>query len=186
VVRQRDEGESLAGSGPGLTASGAILASVEDSSSKSTVKRLAAHDAVLNRVFDASRIGPDRHPLRLPGDIGAIERMLSLHDDIRFVALDPLGACSDIPVTSPRIRLVIDELREVAERREVAVLLSCHMTKTTGELAGHAELENSARSILVVANGEIRAVKESYAPVWPQQPAVVFELGAGGRIRWAS
>jgi AAA domain len=158
----------------------AILAACEDKSSKSTIQRLMASHADLDRVIDASRIGPGGTPLRLPRDIPALRRICVLRPEVRLICLDPLGACAN--PRSPAIREVIEELRDVAEEREVAVVVTCHPTKDGETVAGSQELSNAARSVLI-ADGELRAIKSSYAGL--DQPPVTYELSETGAIRFA-
>jgi hypothetical protein len=160
----------------------AILAATEDKSSLATIQRLNNNHADTDRVLDASKIGPGGSAFRLPRDIPALRRICTLRPEVRLICLDPLGACSDIPVRSPRIREVIDALRDLAEEREVAVVLTCHPTKA-GEIAGSQELSNAARSILLADAGQLTVIKSSYAGV--NQPPVTYELSETGAIRFA-
>lgn len=138
---------------PGMDAAeptGVIMISPEDSAECSTGWRLDAAGADGKLVYDMSET--------TAGDF-LVERDLSRAMSVVAEApfgvglmwIDPLSSATEISLSSPKVRRhVMKPLMRFAEQTGVAVVAVAHTTKA-GILGGSKELQNCARSVLLLS-----------------------------------
>lgn len=183
---------------------GVLMLTSEDSHAAVLRPRLEAAGAAPDRVFvmtevSSVRDGATRH-VALSEHLDAIETACERHD-VRLLMVDPvmsfIGGAVDA-YSDYGVRQCLDGLAPLAQRRDLAVLLVRHFTKSrTGSAMHHGSgsiaFSGLARSVLEVDETDdgrvLASVKRNYGPA----PAAVrygFVEVAGplgepvGRIEW--
>jgi AAA domain len=112
-----------------------LIVNVEDGIEDTIVPRLKAHGADLSRIFIFSSVPDDRggtRLLELPQDIVILENKV-IERDISLVIIDPvltmLGGDSN---KDQDARKALTPIRDLAERRGVAVVCIRHLNKSVG------------------------------------------------------
>jgi hypothetical protein len=134
----------------------ALFLTSEDSIAKTVRPRLEAAGANLDRVLTQK---PDASELLLPGAVKIIEAIVR-GSGARVVVLDPLNAyldANEINVNREQdVRQALKPLRDLAERRNLAIIGLRHLSKNTDKPSlyrggGSIGLAAIARSVVLVA-----------------------------------
>jgi putative DNA primase/helicase len=121
----------------------ALMLISEDDLADTIVPRLTVAGADKERVYFATQTiyGEKRSERRisLETDIGALEKMLAAHPQIKIVVVDPLGSyIGKLKKNADEdMRWVLSELKEMAERMGVAVISIDHFNKNVEQSAIH-------------------------------------------------
>ena len=124
-----------------------MLVTSEDDPSLSTVWRLQAAGADLERVYDVT------DDFTLPDSLPGLREDMEAIGDVRLVVIDPLAAVSSIPITSGnvRIRKYLTQPLERFARDSGASVVVIHHTVKSGRTAGSKAITDAARMVLRVA-----------------------------------
>lgn len=130
-----------------------LLANAEEDLQHTLVPRLWAAGADLDLVFAPH----EDKDLSLPEDIDYIEQMIVQHE-AKLLIIDPLMAYLSSTLNSNQdqhIRQALTPLKMIAEKHGVAVLIICHINKSSGASAGNrvggsAGIRNTARRLFFV------------------------------------
>jgi hypothetical protein len=186
----------------GCVPGGVVLASAEDGAADTTVPRLIAAGADLERVAIIDGVnGPQGiEPISLPEHVEEISQAAE-RVNAKLVVVDPLMAFLGAGTNSFRdqdVRRVLRPLSEMADRTGVTILIIRHLNKSTGGSAlyrggGSIGIIGAARLGLLVApdpeddTRRILAVSKSNLAAKPQ--SLSYELVSFGdhgaaRIGW--
>jgi hypothetical protein len=136
---------------------GVVVCPFEDDFSKVVIPRLRAAGADLDRVVGLTSVtdGKKSQPLRFPEDIRHLEAAIN-QVAAGLVIIDPLMAVVS-GTTNPnhdRVRLVLLELKELAERTQATILGVRHFKKGEAKAlykgAGNIAILGTARAALMV------------------------------------
>lgn len=177
-----------------LAPGGAVIISLEESTTQTVAPRLLAAQADLTRVIDLSKVkrtvkhpgDPVRSPFMLPDDLPILERAIKrVHASL--VVIDPL-----MSVVNPRIstfrnqsaRQVITTFQDYAERLGVAVLIVNHFTKggkgdPLNAMAGSKGFSDVVRELWVFdvdgSNPKQRVLTNYKHSLGPDVPQIVLQ-----------
>jgi hypothetical protein len=138
-----------------------LIVNGEDPKDTVLVPRLMAAGADLSRIELISTIvkdGDERFGLNLRQDLKGIERLVDKTPEAKLLILDPINAFlgGTDAHRDVDIRSVLGPLAELAERRDIAIVMVCHNRKSTEGspmdlVMGSRGYAGAARSILFVA-----------------------------------
>ena len=174
---------------------GALLILGEDHLESVVVPRLIAARTARCRVraYDASTAGEE--PLRLPKDIGTIEREAA-EVQARLIVIDPIAAFFDGNIHSDQsVRKVMGPLTALAERTGASVVIVRHLNKAGGRPlyrgGGSIGIIAAARSGLLVARSPadpdqriLAQFKSSYGRTARSLAFAVRDKNSASTIEW--
>ncbi len=127
-------------------ASKALYCSAEDAPAKTLLPRFVANNAcsakigfpkgVVKKSTEPESEGetkPEKERSWNLLDTSLLEKCLNANPEIRFVVIDPIGSYvggSTDTYRDNEVRHVLNPLKELAEKRELAVILICHLGKS--------------------------------------------------------
>jgi putative DNA primase/helicase len=169
-----------------------IILSAEDGDADTTVPRLMAAGAILNRVHIVSSVcdlsGAGRRTFNLEADLNLLDRTIDALRDVLAVIIDPVSAYMGKVDThnNSEVRGVLERVAELATRKHVAVLVSTHITKSNVGRALHRFIGSiafvaAARTAFLVAEDPDdpgrRLFLHAKNNLAPRQPGLAFRLG---------
>jgi len=172
---------------PGING-GVLLLLAEDSLEKTTLQRLEAAGADLDRVATIQR------QVLLPDDLKLVKRAIS-QVKARLVIVDPLMAFLALDANGDqRVRRALTPLKRAAERANAAVVLVRHLTKRGGSHAlyrgsGSIGIIAATRSALLIGRDpedpDMRVLVQTKSNLGPIAPSLLFEPveAANGAVR---
>lgn len=178
-----------------------LICNVEDGEADTTVPRLKANGADLDRVLMFSTVPDGRggeRLLDLPGDIPMLEELMVEHE-IRLLILDPVMTMLGADANKDQdARKALSPLKDVAERTGAAVTLIRHLNKSVGLKAiqrggGNMGLIGVARAGLFFAahpdDEDLNVVATHKANLAPPAPSLAYqivnsEVHGAPRIEW--
>lgn len=163
-----------------------VILSSEDSNADTVLPRLQALGADLNRVhyWDCSE---GERMFRLPTNLGDLNKLLD-HTAARLVVIDPIVAFLEPSVqiyNDQSVRLALEPLRVLAERRSCAVKMVRHINKSPNVQAifrggGSIGFLAACRTAWLVANDPLDPNRKILAQVKnnlaPPQPSLAYQI----------
>jgi len=188
------QGDVMPDGTPGTKPCNVVIVGLEDSPEASAVHRLAAANAALGRVYDASET-PSGKPFDLTEDLPWLRELVDQVGGARLVIVDTLSAASPVSLTAVATvrRKLLIPLRDFARDTGAAVLVLHHLTKA-GEIAGSRGIVDGAQQILRLtrddADPRIRSLQVVKSNVVRDDgPALRFTLTGEGKdtsLAWLS
>jgi hypothetical protein len=139
-----------------MPAAGVVLLQNEDSPGNTVKPRLIAAGADLSRILAYDKKQFADQPIHFPDDIALIEDVVAEHK-VSLIVVDPFfDFLRGDPNSGQNVRKVLLPLSDLAERRNLAVLLVRHLTKHDSGNAlyrgsGSIGIVGAARSALLAA-----------------------------------
>lgn len=171
-----------------------VFLSAEDSLRQTIRPRLDAAGADVRKIHALTMVkgrGGRKRSFTLANDLPALDRLLGRLADVRLVVIDPINAYlggADGHKDSD-IRGMLAPLKEIAERRDCAVLIVMHMNKSGGNKAmyrgnGSLAFIASARVAWLVtpdqADRSRRLILPIKANVIPGPAGIAYRIGDRG------
>jgi putative DNA primase/helicase len=147
MVCQLTTGKPLYGSTDALPPCEVLILAGEDEADDTIVPRLQADGADLTKIHivqavaaqDGKGVTVSEREVQLDKDIQAIEEVIEIHPQIRLVVIDPLSNYlgNSNMNREQEVRQVLNPLRNLAARRQVAIVSVMHLNKSTDGSAIH-------------------------------------------------
>jgi putative DNA primase/helicase len=146
-----------------------LMLSAEDAVAETVRPRLQAAGANLKRVYIIKNVQDEtsgERPFDLVGDLNRLDDQIAEIEDVRLVVIDPLSACLNVsngqsfnPNDVGDVRRLSNELDALAKKHDLAIVLICHLTKSSGgpplsRIAGSSALGAAARAAFLVVKGD--------------------------------
>jgi hypothetical protein len=188
------------GAGDGIVPGGVLLLSAEDDAETTIRPRLDAAGANASRVqlLEAIRHGDAPAPPVLPSDLDKLDRLVG-QLGVVLIVIDPFMAYLDSHVDAHRdqdVRRCLHRLKELAERKSVAIVLIRHLNKLHGGPAlyrggGSIGIIGAARSALCVGRDPtdptvfvLAGVKSNLGPMPRAMRYQLERVGDVARVGW--
>jgi RecA-family ATPase len=169
-----------------------LLVTGEDSIASTVVPRLAAAGADLSKIASMPLVrlessgGKVRQRGFTLGDMGALEETLGKLVGVRMVIIDPVSAFLNGADShkDASVRELLTPLQQLAERKNIAVVMVAHVNKSRGvkaaqKVMGSAGFNNAVRSSFYAAptrDGETFALAHAKANLAPMQSTLEYRI----------
>lgn len=146
---------------------GAVLFQAEDSLERDMRPNLRAAGADPSRILAYDRSAAIDRPLIFPDDIPVLEASIT-EINAKFVVIDPISSFLGVSLNHDQsVRKALGPLADLADRRNIAIVLVRHLTKSgQGHAlyrgAGSIAIIGAARSALVVGDDPAANDKHSH------------------------
>jgi putative DNA primase/helicase len=165
IISRLTRGDTFPGDAVGATPASVILVAPEDGEADTLKPRLVASGADESRVLLLSRVqvrnksgACAEQAFNLQNGLSALDSALEQHPEVRLIVIDPITAVlGDTDANNViEVRAVLQPLITMAEKRDVAIFGTTHLSKAGDKTAMHRALGSGAfialaRMVVLVA-----------------------------------
>jgi putative DNA primase/helicase len=146
MIAQLTRGFPMFGDAKSAFASEVLLMAAEDDAADTIVPRLIAAGADMKKIHILSSVMqksatsvPEEREAQLDRDVQIVENFLKAHPGIRMVVIDPISSfLGRVNMNREQeVRGILTPLKNLAERREVAIVTVMHLNKVGDQSAIH-------------------------------------------------